>query len=159
MAGGPAAQAPCTQALAHPSLRGSGQLYFGIKLPAGKIFSVFARNNKEKEKTDTLHAATVPALSLLRNQGIYFQGGCTPWAFKCDTLSEVAVAHVSIDPFHAGFLVDSEIVTFNSAFIARYHSQHYSDFFMSVGVLYRCSLHACTCMTTLLFAFLSFLPC
>lgn len=26
VAGGPAAQVPCTQALAHPSLRGSGQL-------------------------------------------------------------------------------------------------------------------------------------
>lgn len=36
---GPVGSPPLTQALAHPSLWGSAQLYFGIKLPAGKIFS------------------------------------------------------------------------------------------------------------------------
>lgn len=54
-------------ASSRPSLlRGSGQLYFGIKLLAGKIFSTCSVNNKEREERDTLQAAVVPALSPLR---------------------------------------------------------------------------------------------
>lgn len=53
----------------------------------------------------------LPAPSLLGKQRIYFQGSCMFWACKCETLSEAAVVHVTIHPFHIILLLDSEMVT------------------------------------------------
>lgn len=61
----------------------------------------------------------LPALSLLGRQRIYFQGSCMFWACKCDILSEAAVVHVTIHPFHIILLVDSEMVTLAYRFFLR----------------------------------------
>lgn len=51
------------QAAPASCLCGSAQLYFGIQHPAAKIYSVFPKNNKEKEESVTLWAVAVPAFS------------------------------------------------------------------------------------------------
>lgn len=61
VSGGQAAPTSC--------LCGSTQLYFGIQHPAGKIFSVFPKNNKEKEERVTLWAVAGPAFSPPKKQG------------------------------------------------------------------------------------------
>lgn len=55
VSGGQAAPASC--------LCGSAQLYFGIQHPAAKMYSLFPKNNKEKEERVIFWTVAVPAFS------------------------------------------------------------------------------------------------